>query len=68
MRTELSAEEALRIILEAAYPVLPFTSERALRNMGAEPVRPRDKPWKLVARALKPDQPLGEDTVLFQRV
>lgn len=60
--------EALRIIFIAAHPVLPATSDRALRNMGCEAVRPTGSAWVLEARGLVPGASLGEDTLLFARV
>lgn len=60
--------ECLRIIFEAAYPVLPNISARALCNIGAMPVQPTESRWIFERRSLKPGTPLGDDTILFSRV
>jgi len=57
--------DCLRLVLEAFYPVIPGSSERALGMMGAK--KPA-KPWKAELDLFPVNPDIGEVEVLFPRV
>ena len=59
--------ESVRLIFEAAYPLLPETSTRALANMGAEWTEESARSWDPQLRSLRTGAALGDDTLLFER-
>ena len=62
-----STLDSVRILFELAYPIMPRTSERALRNLGADPIPSGPMAHEFLPFKLKLGASLGEDSALFPR-
>jgi methionyl-tRNA synthetase len=60
--------DCLRLLFEAFFPVIPATSDRALKNLGLAPLSSLTGTHEFAPGRLAPGTALGDDTNYFPRI